>query len=264
MKLIREHFNSITEMLDIINARPKNKIMKRLNSSHTNDYDFCKTHNYNEAVELLLNGYDEILDQIKLNVKVNFTSDSREKSYNDVYGFCPNVPLSIMNLPKSMINSKKIPRKTSTINLIYCPVATGDVHSKIFINNGIKILNIVNSLERNNIRIKLSVGIKCSKTSDNEEYNLVTVTIKNYMEKLNLKKICFPIAHPSMLRRFGFKWLETSPDITNENWSLGYGRSIYSGDELTDNLEKSTILIVLNEIIHLNEEEILNKIKEKF
>ena len=33
--------------------------------------------------------------------------------------------------------------------------------------------------------------------------------MKDYREHLDLQKLCFPVAHPSMFRRLGFKWLET-------------------------------------------------------
>lgn len=37
------------------------------------------------------------------------------------------------------------------------------------------------------------------------ETTFPTVVIKNYGQRFDLQKVCFPLAHPSMLRRIGFK-----------------------------------------------------------
>ena len=43
------------------------------------------------------------------------------------------------------------------------------------------------------------------------------------------------MAHPSMFRRIGFRWMETQPDIKEYGWSKGYGRSLSEdGKELTE------------------------------
>ena len=252
-KYIIENFNSIEEMIKILKTRPKNNIMKDRNSSEDSSYSFTNTNSYEEAEELIKNGYIEILNKIKSGLKFNVTENSKTIPENNVFGYIPNVPNAIMNLPKSMIYQKRIPRKVSTIDLIYCSTSNSGTGSDSFIKNGIKILNIINSLEQNNIRVNLKAAVFDGET--NNEKCLATVNLKNYKEKLNLQKICFPIAHPSMLRRFGFKWLETTSKITNDNWQYGYGKSIkdYSGFPI------DSIILSLDEINYLNEEEIINE-----
>ena len=48
------------------------------------------------------------------------------------------------------------------------------------------------------------------------------VRIKTDKEPLNLKKICFTIAHPSMQRRIKFKWMEVN-DFNFDFTQYGYG-----------------------------------------
>lgn len=252
MKVIRENFNSIQEMLNILNKRENNNVMRNEFSSQKKDIPgWYGTKSYEEAEELITNGYTEILDEIKAGIKFDASENSKIIPENNVFGYIPNVPNAMMNLPKSMIYSKRIPRKINTIDLVYCPCANGEVISKTYVKNGIKVLNVINSLEKNNIRIRLKVAIKCSECGN--EMTLATVTLKNFKEKLNLQKICFPIAHPSMQRRFGFKWLETTPELTDHWWSVGYGRTT------TNYPETKEIIFGLNEIKDLNEEQIINK-----
>ena len=245
MKIIRENFNSIQEMLKILNERKNNNVMRNCFSSQKkNNPSWYMTEYYEEAEELITNGYTEILDEIKAGIKFDASENSKIIPENNVFGYIPNVPSAMMNLPKSMIYSKRIPRKINTIDLIYCPCALGGVSGDKYVKNGIKVLNVINSLEKNNIRICLKVG---------NEMTLATVTLKNFKEKLNLQKICFPIAHPSMQRRFGFKWLETTPELTDHWWASAYGRTT------TNYPETKEIIFGLNEIKDLNEEQIINK-----
>ncbi|MDD7352118.1 MAG: hypothetical protein PUG84_01520 [Peptoniphilaceae bacterium] len=260
MKYIRENFNSIQEMLNALKIRKNNSVMSdKFQSQSTDNSNWYRTNSYEEAEHLITNGYIDILDKIKKGIKFKSTENSKTMPENNVFGYIPNVPNAIMNLPKSMVYEKRVPRKINTIDLVYSPCAPGVTDSKEYIENGIKVLNIINSLELNNIRISLKVAMKCS--SCNNEFTLATVTIKNYTEKLNLQKICFPIAHPSMQRRFGFKWLETHPDVNSFGWANGYG-STSTEYPKTNSKE---IIFGLTQIRNLNEEEIINKfiIKER-
>lgn len=252
MKIIRENFNSIQEMLNILNERKNNNVMKdKFDSQGKDSPGWYGTNSYEEAEELITKGYIEILDEIKAGIKFDASENSKIIPENNVFGYIPNVPNAMMNLPKSMIYAKRIPRKINTVDLVYCPVGAAFTMAQEFIDNGIKVLNVINSLEKNNIRVSLKVALKCSEAGN--EMTLATVTLKDFKEKLNLQKICFPIAHPSMLRRFGFKWLETTPELTNYSWTNGYGRSTTKYPKMKE------IIFGLNQIKNLNEEQIINK-----
>lgn len=252
MKVIKENFNSIQEMLNILNKRENNTVMRDEFSSQRKDSPgWYGTESYEEAEELITNGYIEILDEIKAGIKFDASENSKIIPENNVFGYIPNVPNAMMNLPKSMIYVKRIPRKINTVDLVYCPVGAAFTTAQEFIDNGIKVLNVINSLEKNNIRVSLKVALKCSECGN--EMTLATVTLKDFKEKLNLQKICFPIAHPSMLRRFGFKWLETTPGLTDYRWTNGYGRSTTKYPEMKE------IIFGLNQIKELNEEQIIER-----
>lgn len=258
MNVIRENFNSIQEMLKVLNERKNNNVMRDKYSSQDKDRsDWHGTKSYEEAEELITNGYTEILDEIKAGIKFDTSENSKIVPENNVFGYIPNVPNAMMNLPKSMIYAKRIPRKITAIDLVYCPCANAYTDPKEYVKNGIKVLNVINSLEKNNIRIRLKVAMKCSESDF--QYCLATITLKNYTEKLNLQKICFPIAHPSMQRRFGFKWLETSSEITDVDWADGYGRTTVNYSVF----ETGEIIFGLNDIQKLDEEEIINKFIKK-
>ena len=67
MNIVKEHFKSIDEMIRTIESRPNNKIMRNEDSSRSNDYEFTKTHSYDEAKKLYQFGYKKFYR--KLNVR---------------------------------------------------------------------------------------------------------------------------------------------------------------------------------------------------
>ena len=127
-----------------------------------------------------------------------------------------------------MINQHKEPQKVKVVSLVYAPDANCGTSADTFIKAGIVVLNIVNRLEMNGIRVNLKIAAYDA-SGRRDSYAGCYITIKDYREQLDLKKIAFPIAHPSMLRRLGFKWIETFPDLKG-GYSGGYGHTI-SGDD---------------------------------
>lgn len=225
LNIIKEHFKSIHEMISVIESRPNNKVMNNSHSSETNGKDFTGTASYNEAKELFRNGYTKILSKIKTGVAANMKrtdTKPRRSIENNVVGHAPNVPNAIMGLPNSMILTRTIPQKTKTISLITDISENAGTRTDEFIKSGIAVLSVVNSLELAGYRVNLKVAFYNAKEGNDRA--LGTVNVKDYREHLDLQKLCFPLAHPSMFRRLGFKWIETVPGLEQTGWAFYYGQ----------------------------------------
>lgn len=225
-KLIQEHFNSISEMLNVICSRPNNSVMKEANSSHKNGKGFTGTNSWDEAMNLYQYGYIDILEKVKkgtTSIVGNRAPLPRNKIVNDVIGYAPHVPNAILGLPNSMIGMKKVPQKVKTVSIIYQSTANACEDAETFVEAGIAVLCAINALELSGVRVSLKLCYYYAE--EGNEYAYSTVKLKDYREHLDIQKLCFPLAHPSMFRRFGFKWLETCEGLQN-NWSIGYGRQL--------------------------------------
>lgn len=271
--IIYERFDSIHNLLNTINSRPNNEIMKnKTDSQIKNSTGFFGTPTYDKAYELLVNGWDDPLNEIKKEVgSINYSGMGyKTRPQNAVVGYIPNVPNALQNLPQSMITINRIPQKVRAISIYYSNTADALIPTKEFVKNGIKLLNLVNSLESAGVRVNLySVLFYAEKEND---FTFVPVKIKDYRDKLDLKKICFPIAHASWLRRIGFKWLETCKGLTCKRWCSGYGIPI---SETSDHqkhvkilknrkiLNDSDLFFTFYEFNDLEIEEIANKILKK-
>ena len=132
-------------------------------------------------------------------------------------GYAPNVPNAIRGIPEAMINTNLITQKRKTISIVYSVDGNCNETVEFFIKTGVVLLAAINIIEKTGIQVELSVGFMAAETND--EIALPIVKIKNCGQRFDLLKTCFPLAHPSMLRRIGFKWLETSPQITDTSFA---------------------------------------------
>lgn len=229
MRVVHEYFSSIHQMLQVFDGRNNNHVMRDEHSStRRGDSSWAGTESYEEAVKLLTCGYTDILDQLRLGISKAMKSLKDidfSKSYmiEDVQGAAPIVPNYLQGLPKAMCYRQPIPKKIKTINIIYCPCANCGSEPKEFIEAGVAILSAIRAIEKSNISIKLDCMF--SDATSGREAVIGIVRVKNYRDRLDLQKLCFPIAHPSMLRRIGFKYIETAPDMTESGFNCGYGRT---------------------------------------
>lgn len=233
-RLITESFDSLYELLYEVDTRPKNAVMQECNSSHKEDFDFTGTHSYEEAEKLAKYGYTELLPKIREGMKScskkiekKVIKKERCLPQNMPVGYIPNVPNMLLGRPDSMINVIRTPQKVKVIEIIYIMDGNCGTDKQLWIDAGAIILEAIKFIERANIRIKLSVCMFFARSGN--EVAISTVKIKDFGDKLDLQKVCFPIAHPSMFRRIGFRWIETHPDIEENGWSSGYGRSLSEG-----------------------------------
>lgn len=228
-KMITENFKSLESFIDISEERPPNAAFKinsyslssQKNETETNGR-FSGVNTYADAVELLKNGYKEPLEKmkkaiLKIGQKDNF---QRPRTKNDFIGFAPNVPNALMNLPINMINKEKQAPKTKMIHLTYSICAAAKTSKEDLIKGGVNFLGLVNSLEKQGYRVKIDIIFT---TVVNKTAAAVVINLKEYDQQTNLLKLAFPLVHPAMLRRFCFKWLETTPELKDKDFIQGYG-----------------------------------------
>lgn len=223
-----EKFKSMNEMLEIMENRGINSVFQKKDklSSQNNEAEdkrkFSGVDTYSDAMELIKGGYSDPLNKLKkgmLKIAEN-NKYIRPRTKNDFVGFAPNVPNTLMNLPITMINREKVAKKDKNIHLTYSFCADAIFKPNQFVEAGINFVGLVNSLEKQGYRVKIdTIFFSCS----SKEISGFTVTLKEYSQNLNLLKLSFPLVHPAMLRRISFKWLETTPEITDNDYINGYG-----------------------------------------
>lgn len=226
MKIIYEHFDSLGQYLDTIQARKVNRVFSGHSlHSEDRDYNFTLTESYEEANELARTGYKEGLDKLKAANSRARHMGSAQKALpvTSVVGFAPHVPNAITGVPCSMIATQKVEQKAKVISILYYMGGACHVNAKEFVEAGKNILNVIYTLELQGYRVALNV---LTNFCEGSERALCSVQIKHWRQPSNPLKISYPLIHPSFFRRHGFRWLETQPELTVRDFTCGYGRPL--------------------------------------
>lgn len=207
--------------------KPTNSYFEGNEHSKNHDRDWYQTEDFEEAENLLKNGWNEKVKEFATELR-NFSATierNRVKNYNSVCGFAPIVPNAIKGVPKSMLASKKIKsnKKLRTVHLIINNTASGGTDGDELIKTGLTSLKLAVILGKKNIRTKIDILPKISGCG--ESVYGCAITIKDYKQPFDISKIAYPLAHTSMFRRHGFRWLETLPEMTNREFVDRYGRN---------------------------------------
>lgn len=213
-------FDSIHELVDFISTdENRNGIADR--SSESGDSSFTGTASLKEALELVEKGDSKLLERIDVrNSSVKeanaFVENVKRSFTNDVVGFTPNVANAVMGIPTNMIRMHKVYHKQKIVNIAVNISVSGGVRKEDMIKNSAILYAAVDSLELQGYRCNVWVT---EVARGNGVQHTFTVKVKTDNQPFNRLKLAFPMAHPSMLRRFGFAINERS-----KHWiGGGYG-----------------------------------------
>lgn len=219
-KIYMEEYNSISELVKAINSRSQNpKITSK--TSEDVGYTFTGTHSYNEAENLLLHGWIEESEKLNEMLKLKVLKEKSVKNTYDVAGFQCSVPRYLQGIPTNMINQKLVTKKQKVITITKNISYSTFVGKETIEEESVKVLQLVNNLEKQGYRVILNVTMIC-KSKKGGIILCNKVRIKNASERLNLSKVSFPMVHSSYLRRIMFRWIETF-EYTTKSFDNNYG-----------------------------------------
>lgn len=199
---------------------------------------FCGTESFEEALSQLKNGRPEIISELKKDAqKVSSSGVSfRTIRKNDFSGYAPNVGRALAGLPRDMRKKKRVQQPTKTVTLIYSCSAPGSVRHTDLDKAGRAFFRLAYNFEMNGIKTRLFVLPYAGEQPGNKAFCLVK--LKDFSGRFDLTRLSFPLTSPSMLRRFGFRFLETVPGLTDTNFRYDYG-SVIAKDNLKKLLNKT-------------------------
>jgi hypothetical protein len=221
-------YTSITEMVNEVGAAPTGKVFQNREAtsglaSKKGTKSFTGTESYEEALDLLKNGWSEgakkLTHELKVSNKKN--QDVIKRAVFDVVGFQASVPRYLQGIPTNMVNKKTFKQKAKVVTLVKSISYHAGISTKQIMDDSVKFLQIIQEIEKQGIRV--NVHVSWAATVGNEQFAL-RLPIKKANERFNISKMSFPLLHPSFLRRIVFRALETEPTITSSKWLSGYGK----------------------------------------
>ena len=161
---------------------------------------------------------------------------ARVRRFSAVCGGVANVPATVLGLPKSMIQTRKIVYKDSKVlNLIYNTSIDWTVGADEITKVSATLVCAIMGLEKKGYRVNLFVNMSVYEgTGRNKETVAAFVRIKDSGQYLDAKKMAYPLVNPSMLRRHFFKFIEKAAGISNSRWPDGYGHPIKDAAEVAE------------------------------
>ena len=242
-QVMNHYFDSIYEFIDYIDNTPTSRGFSNseLHSFRTNRSEWYGTSSFEEAKHLATYGYNEDFDKfvdLKLQLeKYIKVSSTRAKQYNYYIGYAPDTKAYLEGNPLSMLNRINPARKQVDIYFntsMSCATSTSQIR-----NRGVIALCVVEALERLGFAVNLNI---VTVSSSGSQVLYADFRLKGTNERLNIRKLYFPMCHNSWLRRLEFRLTEVTPDISS-SWTWGYGTP---GDE---GLLRSIIDLKPNDIV---------------
>jgi hypothetical protein len=220
-------FDSIGDLISTINSRPSNQFFlgEHLSSQKFSTDRWSGTATYSEAAKLLETGWSPEAEKLAKRIPVQTVSANVKNSRQcySVVGYQASVPRYLQGIPTSMITRTPDVKKQKIITLNKDLSYAAYWSAQQIEEEGIKALQVIQALEGRGYRVKMNMIFL---TNSSTEVLGSVLCVKKPEERMSLIKIAFPLAHPGMLRRMMFRWLETNPNMTKRGYIYGYGMPV--------------------------------------
>lgn len=226
-----QKFDSLQKLYEYLCDTPFNEVFRwaEHSSVKADNRNWSQTRSFEEAVDLLRNGWDDMSKKLTQKLAVackNMQPQKAQRNVLSVAGYQPVVALYLAGVPQNMIDKQTVVKKQKIIELTKDVTYSACVSSEEIIEESIKSMMIVKKLEAQGFRVKLNIALGVE--ADGRKI-ICKACVKQPGDRLNISKLAFPMVHPSMLRRLFFRYIEVNPDVTS-GFRYGYGRPIGAYD----------------------------------
>lgn len=202
-----EHFASAEEVVTLSREREISNSCFQNYREGVNK-KFTGVASYDEALELLRNGYEPVVKELEGALKTTSPNGKRIKFQNSVAGFAPVVPLALKGVPNCMIDTHMTPIKCKVLDVYYNMTFPAYVDKQEIIDTGKSILSAIVNLEKQGYRFNLYA---MQSYSDNKGTDVMVIKVKSASKPLDIRRISFPLTHVAFFRLIGFDWLSRFP-----------------------------------------------------
>ena len=223
-------YNSLNEFLTDITSKPNNRFFASRHESEAYEspdrsMKWYNTSNFTEATQLLTHGWDAAAGKLAAKVKLTNATSTAVRSSKPAYGVVgsqASVPRYLQGIPTNMVSRQMTYAKQKVVTITKGIAYNWRWSPEAILAECVKALQIIQSMENGGQRVRLNV-LWCISDRAGTHHTACKVCVKHPDERLNLSKMAFALAHPSMVRRMFFKWLETD---TFTEYDMGdyYGR----------------------------------------
>ena len=258
-------YTSLNEFLTDITSKPNNRFFEDRHLSEkvepSNKHEkWYNSYNFTEAANMMTNGWDAAAGKMATKVKLTNSATAAVRSSKPTYGVVgsqASVPRYLQGIPTNMVSRQSTYAKQKVVTITKGISYSAWWSPEAILQESIKALQIIQSMENGGQRVRLNVMWSVSNGS-RSHHTVCKVCVKQPDERLNISKMAFALAHPSMLRRLFFKWLETD---TFTEYDMGPFYGMPARQEIKDEAMSETEYYIPEEIKDMDE--LIRKLSEK-
>ena len=207
-------------------------------SSHTGSFDFTQTNSFEETIQLLKTGSDEIKAGLKDAVK-HAIADLQKELNSQPEGYMPDVEGLFFDVAKVVEGEPECwyrepwdKVKKPRISVPIMGTYNGGFDSKRAIDNASKVIALIKAMEDKGIEVEMTMCFLTSRMTDDNYHGMTAVTVKGYDERFNWSKLS-AMLHPSFFRRMIFRDSELqAPKTLSSGYGTDYNpKDVFEGGE---------------------------------
>lgn len=227
-------FDSISEFMEFIEGTPLNSVFRweSLSSTEKGKRYWYNTNSWEDAQERLKHGDKALAEKLTGFMKLTKHPENKlvQKPSYSMAGYQASVPRYLQGVPDSMIAKKQVVQKQKVITITKNIGYTAGFSAQDIIDEAITAVKLINTIEARGVRCNLYVS-SIAQAFDNVAVGF-RIKVKGSNERTNMSKLAFPLANPSMLRRFSFRYREVAPETT-QSFRGSYGTSVQTPELFT-------------------------------
>jgi hypothetical protein len=196
-------------------------------ASITGKKKFTQTDSFNQSMRLAEQGCPTTREAIH-QASFKVMSEALPEWDTAPVGVFPCIPAFAAGVPTDMFTPSEFgnPVPKPIVRIVVNVTATCNVPTAQIVNRGAAILSLIDRVQATGQRVELVAEFHCTSGSDTFAFS---VTVKRPEEPVDLDRIAYAIAHPSMLRRSLFRVMEfTAPYVV-----CGYGNATDLNDRVS-------------------------------
>ena len=233
------YFDDIKAYESYLESHEVQKAFTAHQSSKTGTKRFTGTSSYADANCRLLYGDKQLAKQIVMlgrgvfdKIRAKYTIRRTYQSH--ICGQIANVPNYISGNPNTMIQVRQIHQRQPVLTIGYNTAVRGYVSRESVVRATINLLAAIVMFESKGIRVSFYT-LNHDETGDGE--NSYAIKIKSAGQPLDLLKMAYPMAHPSMNRRHKFRYTEVTEGVP-ASFAWGYGAPVDDEQRMKKHFKK--------------------------
>lgn len=214
-------FDSLEDYLTYLQTAETDAAFERGQASEAGSEEFTLTESLGDAIDLCRFGWHDgfnelvaLVEKVKRNLDIRIDPN---RTFHDYVGFSPDVKAFLEGSPLTMIN-KPIVHKPLVRVYMNTSYAGNERNERIY-SRGAIVLAVVEALELMGFMVDLRLF---EMSFVDKDIHFSEYRLKQLDERVNLRKLYFPLCHPAWVRRLNFRLIETSPNMTDA-WAGCYG-----------------------------------------